>query len=379
MSQRPSSHGPRSSKHPIPSAIVPSVRPAALTPAQVAREFRRRLDAGARLLPLGTARSRPGQLLAKGYVPRARLELFAATYYLTQPRQNEEIRFFVAYVVLGAQKRIHPRIFYKDVSLTWRSASHYIKTGHDVWIGKGDVQLIALPGGFERVESDEGTTDLPLEIQSALEQLLRLAKRVPRDDAAVRLILHGAPRGRIEAYRDFTGPRRRAAADARNLVNRGRPVARFTRRNDPSSLRFVRGFAPDFRGGILERGELTSRLYGGRLRRFRIASQNRRVQYQFMAGPRQVWITSLQAATTEVSSYGVRTIDVPVDEDLLIPGYEYHFADDPDDPDEIFSQIPAGFAGEPSEVDGSRVDASPWLDRMPVIREFRRVVLGASG
>ena len=53
-----------------------------------------------------------------------------------------------------------------------------------------------------------------------------------------------------------------------------------------------------------------------------------------------------------------------------------HFVDEDGDPPELISQIPKGFAGPPSEVDASRCDASPWLDRVPVIRAFRRQVLG---
>jgi hypothetical protein len=41
----------------------------------------------------------------------------------------------------------------------------------------------------------------------------------------------------------------------------------------------------------------------------------------------------------------------------------------------LVNQIPAGFVGAASEFDPSRADASPWLDRLPVIREFRRKIL----
>ena len=43
------------------------------------------------------------------------------------------------------------------------------------------------------------------------------------------------------------------------------------------------------------------------------------------------------------------------------------------------SQIPKGFAGAISEHDPSRADTSPWNDRLPVIREFRRKVLKRRG
>ncbi len=95
-----------------------------------------------------------------------------------------------------------------------------------------------------------------------------------------------------------------------------------------------------------------------------------------MAGPRQAWIIPPQATSTEITSYGVRAIDVMIDEDLCVPGYEYHFMDDSEDPPVLVSQIPERFVGEPSPVDPDRADASPWLEQLPVIQEFRRRVLG---
>jgi hypothetical protein len=158
-------------------------------------------------------------------------------------------------------------------------------------------------------------------------------------------------------------------------VNGGRSIARFARRGDPTSLVFAPGFAPDFARGVLEESRSQSSLYGGALRRFRILSRNREVQFLFFAGTRQAWIASVQATTTELSSFGVRTIDVVADEDLCLPGFEYHFVDEDLDPPALYTQIPVGFAGAQSRVDELRADASPWLDRVPVIREFRRRVL----
>lgn len=367
---------------PIPTQIVPSSRPAELSPRQVEREFRARIRGGARLRPAGGAREDPEGLLAQGYTPKHEVELFDTTYYLTNARQNEDIRFYVAYVVPGgsrdARAAIYPRLFYKDVSLVWRSASHFIRSEGENWIGKGDVVIVPVDDDEEVVHSAEETTDLPFEIQTALELLLRKVRRIPHDEVALDLVLRRAPDHRIEPYRDFTEPRRRAAADPRNRVNGGRPIARFTRRNDPSSLVFVRGFEPDFEGGVLERVGSTSRLYGGRLERFRILSRNRRVQYLFFAGPRHVWLAPPQATTTEITSYGVRSIDVHAPDELSIPGYEYHFMDTSEDPPVLVSQIPKGFVGEPSALDPSRADASPWNDRLPVVRAFRAQVLGAA-
>jgi hypothetical protein len=367
---------------PIPSRIVPSVEPAEMSPGEVAREFRRLVDAGMPILPAGSARRDPRLLLARGYTPKHKVELFDTTYYLTDARQNEDIRFFVAYVVQDApgraKKRAWPRIFYKDLSLIWRSASHFIRSDGENWVGKGDLRVV-VQDGQEMECSAEETTDLPFEIQTALETILRRVDRVRTDNVALGLVLRQGPDDRLDPYRDFSEPRRRAQADPRNLINGGRSIAWFTRRGDPGSLRFAPGFEPDFEKGILEVSASKSKLYGGELRRFRIVSRNRKVQYMFMAGPKQVWIIPPQATTTEIMSYGVRTVDVVADEDLCIPGYEYHFLDDGEDPPALFSQIPDGYAGETSEVDRYRADASPWLDALPVIREFRSKVLAAPG
>lgn len=363
----------------IPTRIVPSVEPADLTPRQVARNFRELIDSGAKIRPAGEARDDPTELLSSGYTPKYEVSLFDTRFYLTNVRQNPALGFFVAYVVqqrpTTGRTEIYPRIFYKDLSLVWRSVSHMIATEDDFWIGKGDVRTV-VQGGFEITECVESTTDLPLEMQTALETLNRKIRHARTDEEALFLVLRNAPSSRTAPYRDFTEPRRRAEADRRNLINGGRSIARFTRKNDPTSLEIVDGFEPDFAKGIVEISETRSAMYGGRLQRFRILSRNRKVQYLFIAGPKHVWIIPPQATTTELSTYGVRTIDVVADEDLFVPGYEYHYFDEAADASEHFSQIPRGFAGEPSEHDSDRADASAWLDPIPVIREFRCKVLG---
>jgi hypothetical protein len=242
-------------------------------------------------------------------------------------------------------------------------------------MGKGDVRCF-VEDGEEIVCSVEETTNLPFEIQGALDLLSRRIRRVPLDAGAVGLILRKAPDDRLEPYEDFAAPRRAARANPRNRIHGGRPIARFARRNDPSSLCFAAGFEPDFRRGVLEVTRSASGLYGGAIRKFRILSRNRQIQYQFVAGRRHAWIVPPQALTTEITSYGVRSIDVEAPEELCVPGYEYHFVDESARPPQLHSQIPEGFAGAPSSLDPARVDASAWLDRLPVIQRFRRFVLG---
>jgi len=374
----PGSGGRAPKAGPIPTAVIPSVTPVEVAPAELQRRLRDLLAAGAVLKPAGLAARDPSQLLRGRYAPTSLIELFGTQFYLTDYFQTPQLRFFVAYLVqpgAGAKHlTIYPRIIYKDGSLIWRTASHMVSSEEDFWIGKGDVRTWRV-GDEQYFESVESTTDIPFEMQSALEMAARKTLKIRREHAALDLVLRNAPASRIAAYSDFIAPRRRAAADRRNLLNAGRSIARFRNRKDPSSLEIVAGFEPDFDRGIIERAASTSVLYGGKIERMRILSVNRKIQYLFLAGPLQVWIIPPQATTTELSSFGVRTIDVIVDDDMCVPGYEYHYLDDTVDPPVFYSQIPKGFAGPAGPHDPSRADASPWLDRMPVIQEFRRKVL----
>ena len=359
--------------------VVPSIEPSPASTAEVWREFEAITDGGRLIRCVGSARRNPRRLLTLGYRPRYKLELFNVTYYLADVRQNEDVRFFVGYLALregrGRRPSVYARLLYKDGSLLWRCASHFAKSADENWIGKGDLKLVKEAGG-EFWYSAEHTTDLPLEMQMAIESLTRRAAHVRTDTQAIALVVRRCGDRRVIAYDDFIGPRRRAAANPRNLVNGGRAIARFRKANVPESLVFVRGFEPDFSPAA--RIDLThshSRLYEGRVDRYRLLSLNRRMQYLFFAAPRLVWLGYPQPLTTELSSFGVRTIDVTVPDDLVVPGMEYHYLET-DDPPVWMSQIPEGFAGPVSPNDAFRADASAWLDRLPVIREFRERVLG---
>ncbi|HKE12219.1 MAG TPA: hypothetical protein VKE73_11675 [Myxococcota bacterium] len=364
----------------IESRIVKGIPPCGLSKREVAEEFRALVCGGVRIRPAGLARSDPSRLLSAGYMPRHRVRLFDTIFYLSDLRYDDDARFFVAYVLLavsrdrkGQPREIFPRYFYKDASLIWRSASHFAQSESENWIGKGDLKRVWEDGQVALYSAEE-TTNLPFEIQPALDLISRKADGLRRDRRARGLVLRKAPDRRVEPYRDFSAPRRRAASEPHNLIHRGKAVAWFTRRNDPTSLRFAEGYAPDFARGILEVSHSGSRLYGGEIRKFRVLSRNKVIQYQFVAAPRQVWVVPPQALTVELSSYGVRTIDVHADEDLFVPGYEYHYLDDSEDPPRLCSQIPDGFAGEISAIDPARADASPWLEKLPIVQEFRRAI-----
>ena len=359
----------------IPTRVEPSARALALDGRAVSRRFASLLDSGVELRVDGSSAGEPHSLLEEGYSPKHAFELFGHCFYLANVRQNPLLRFFVAYVVpppaAGRPRRAHARIFYKDVSLIWRSGSHGLFTETDLWIGKGATR-VHHADGHQHEHTIESTTDLPFEMQDVLDELMRRPKRIRRDTEILERVLRGAPPHRLAPYADFLEPRRRAAADPRNLVNAGRPIARFRREHVPESLVIVRGFEPDFRMGRIELTTTSSASYGGQVRRHRFLSANRRIQWLFFEAPEHVWIAPPQALTTELSSYGVRTVDVEVPDDLCLPGYEYHYLDDPDHEDSLHSQIPPGFAGAANPHDPDRADASEWLERLPVVAEFRR-------
>lgn len=337
-------------------------KPSAMSPRQVAGEFGRLLTADHALRPAGLARSDPGRLLRSGYTPRYRVDLFGVRFYLTALRREDQFRFFVAYVrpaehTLRGAWPIYPRIVYKDSSLVWRTASHIVIAPQERWIGKGAVKPV--PGEPGLFASAEETTNLPFELQAALDGVSREGGPARPDRRALDWVLRRAPPGRIEPYADFSRPR----AGLERVINDGADVAWF-RDNRPESLQFADGFDPDFQRGPVGESESRSSLYGGQIIKRRFVSRNGQVQYVVVSGPHQVWLLPPQTLTKTLTSYGLRPVDVPCDERVCLPGYEFHYPG--------HSQIPEGFAGPPSPIDPSRADTSPWNDAMPVVRKFRR-------
>ena len=344
--------------------VTRDVRPDPRPPRQIAAQFGRLLEQDHVLRPAGAARDDPGRLLRAGYTPRFRVDLFETRIYLTALRREDQFRFFVAYVrparppARGACP-IFPRIMYKDSSLVWRTASHLVVGPQERWIGKGAVKPV--PGDPDLFASAEETTNLPFECQAALDDISRRGGPARPDRRAVDWVLRRAPPGRIEPYADFSRPR----AGLEHAVNGGRDVAWFDDPLRPESLQFAEGYAPDFRRGTVAESVSRSSLYGGDIVKRRFVSGNGEVQYVVVAGPHQVWFLPPQTLTRELTTYGLRPVDVPCAEELCLPGYEFHYPG--------HSQIPHGFAGAASEIDPSRADTSPWNDRLPILREFRRL------
>ena len=360
---------------PIPTETLANVVVEDKSPRQVGEQFRRLLNSGYRLRADGQAKPDPARLLRIGYTPKYEIELFGTRFFLCKQRDAEGLKVMPAYVLPATRSSrgkptIHARAFYKDSSLVWRSASHYINTADQGWIGKGAVRLQVKRGARDWYSAEE-TTDLPFEMQAALDDVSHRGRRRQNDKRILSLVLRNAPSGRIWPYKDFEAPRERAMKSRVNRINNNRSIAWFADDDDPRSLQIEPGFEPDF-GAVIDVSTSRSSMYGGEIKKYRIASSNRRIQYLFVAGPHQVWLVNPQAFTVELSNYGLRTVDVVADEDLCIPGYEFF---DNAGTGELDDQIPPGFAGPMCPVDPDRADASPWNERLPVVRSFRRLVL----
>jgi len=127
----------------LETRIVTGVVPSARTPRQVEREFRALARGGDAIRAAGAARSDPSCLL-RGYTPKYEIRLFDTVFALTGLREDPKpnFRFFVAYVRRAGERApaLYPRLFYKDASLVWRCATHYIDSPTDNWLGKDDLK-----------------------------------------------------------------------------------------------------------------------------------------------------------------------------------------------------------------------------------------------
>ncbi len=357
------------------TALLPSVEPLEASARQVGADLRQCLRDGATIHPAGEAREDPDALLKK-YAPIAKVELFGAHLWLGSMRHDDYLNYMVSYVGLrdakGRIRKVFPRIFYKDSSLVWRVASHFISTDDEHWIGKGDVRWEQRKDG-EYMSSAEETTNLPYEVQHALDNISRL-RPSKYDSLAVPAVLRRGGPSRTHPFSDFSKPRELAAKTYR--VNGGKAIAYFKKAGVPESLTYAKGYEPDLKNGLIDSQESGSRLYGGAITKYRFYSKNREIQYQYVASPTHVFVNHPQTLTTELMSYGTRTIDVIADDDAFLPGFEYHFMDESTEPPTLYSQIPKGFAGVVGVPDPERADASPWLERLPSVIDFRREVVG---
>ena len=150
--------------------ITGNVVPSEKTPRKIGTNFRRLLESGYRLRADGQAKSDPDRLLRIGYTPKYEIELFGTRFFLCNQRDAEGLKVMPAYVLPATKLRrgkpiIYARIFYKDSSLVWRSASHYRNTPEVGWIGKGAVRFQVKRGDRDWYSAEE-TTNLPYEVQA---------------------------------------------------------------------------------------------------------------------------------------------------------------------------------------------------------------------
>ncbi len=355
--------------------IIKNVAPKNWSEKQVGLEFKNLLKNGYRLDLKGQAKDRAPDYLPRTRPPKHVIDLFGVRYFLSDIRREAGFRFFVAYLVMpqkGKHKNfIYPRIFYKDSSLIWRSASHLIKTGKEHWIGKGDLKPVIEEGAINYYSAEE-TTNLPYEMDAALDTISRSSAEVIIDKMAQELVLRNAPENRVEPYADFTQPRLKAMQTPKYAINQNHKIAWFEHPNKPGSLRIEAGYEPDFKYGLIDTSYSRSKMYGGEINKYRIASKNRQVQYLFITGQTQAWIIPPQPLDDLLISYGVRAVDAEIDDNLCIPGFEFHYLEFDDEPDSLYSQIPKGFVGPASEADPDRASASPWIEKLPVMEKFRK-------
>ena len=355
--------------------IIKNVLPKDWSEKQVGIEFKKLINKGFQLDVKGQAKGRAPDYLPRTRPPKHVVDLFGVRYFLSDICREAGFRFFVAYLVMPQNgkhlKRIYPRIFYKDSSLIWRSASHLIKTGKEHWIGKGDLKPIVEDGEINYYSAEE-TTNLPYEMDAALDTISRSSAEVIVDKLAQEMVLRNAPEHRVEPYADFTQPRRKAMQNPKYAINQNKKIAWFNNADKPSSLRIETGFEPDFKNGLIDTSASRSKMYGGEINKYRIASKNRQVQYLFITGLTQAWIIPPQPLDNLIISYGVRAVDAEIDDNLCIPGFEFHYLEFDDEPDSLYSQIPKGFVGPASEADPDRASASPWIEELPVMKKFRK-------
>ena len=243
----------------------------------------------------------------------------------------------------------------------------YINAPDEQWIGKGSIKWVEKRGESGWCSAEE-TTNLPFEMQAALDDVSRRGPKARQDHRILELVARSAPLDRVWPYQDFEAPREAAMRKRTNRINDQKPIAWFNDDDDPQSLEFESGYEPDFRR-VIDMSKSRSTMYEGPIDKIRIASRNKEIQYLFVRGKQHVWIVHPQPFTTELSSFGVRTVDVEADEELFIPASEFYT--DADD-DGLHVQIPPGFAGPICSMDPDRADASPWNDKLPIIRRFRR-------
>jgi len=141
------------------------------------------------------------------------------TYYPDRsargPGWEGTLRFFVAWVLpTGDSRRIYPHLFSKTIPGV-AIAQHFIRSRSENWMGRADVRWVRDEHGDEILATFEETTNLPLEIQAALDALTQRSAR-PRATPARRA--SAAPCALITASSRTRTSRRRGGARGSELL-----------------------------------------------------------------------------------------------------------------------------------------------------------------
>ncbi len=137
---------------------------------------------------------------------------------------------------------------------------------------------------------------------------------------------------------------------------------------------FTPGYEPNFHHGVVHNFTTENPIYG-MVSSYVVRSTNGALQYLFnvdRAG--RVWIGGVQTTSVALNRQGVRVDRVTVPDALLTPAFEY------------LRQMPRGYEVGPLHMkermhptDSHYADATPFLNQLGVIQDFRRYVLGEGG
>ncbi|MDP3703201.1 MAG: cysteine peptidase family C39 domain-containing protein, partial [Candidatus Omnitrophota bacterium] len=259
---------------------------------------------------------------------------------------------FLAYLLHRDSTTGQPVIFvnayYKSNSQNvWRAASHHAGP----WIGKG---------------FGEAGQMLPMELQSTFEHIVasqRASQGVYEKPGRFFDVLGFDVQGPMVSM-VVGGPNRVVIAELNHAGQTNPALANH-------HINFRPGYEPDFHRGVVEHFQADNPVYS-KVTSYVILSANRQVQYLFnVDGAGRVWVGGVQGTSETLIRQGVRrdNLQYVVPEELLTPAFEY------------LKQMPTGYL-EARNVHPRNLqyaDASAFLNKISVIQEFRRHVLGQPG
>lgn len=254
----------------------------------------------------------------------------------------------------GNGHELYVRAFYKSNShAIWKVDSHrvHIKPSDDKELDE------ARKGWFGKGINQESVT-LPSEIQSSMNEIIsahygqNLAQNKKLNNSFYRVVLKESTR---RPPKEFT----RSMVYEPEISKR---FAHFKKPNDPESLEIYAGYGPELDKPPLEKYSEYNEHYRGIVDSYVINSKNGALHYIFnVSKKRKVWISAVQSSSALLTRFGVKREKIKVPTGLMVQAQEY------------LDEIPKGFAGK--RVHSVYYDASAWVDKLPINKEFREKVL----